>query len=563
MPEANIQPYLDIIANATDGDNVRDAIINCMSEINKESKYKVKSKRISGTVGNMETHWYAATGEVWKDVTLDLKLPDGSEVPESDIIIDDFTVDNDTPNGDHDPITGHRWGTIHVNIDWSQYANEDIAEIVEITSDNLDPDRTFHIETYGNGYTAMRAIRLADVASTAGGMIGPDGKTYYNVEYKNQAGNVVYKTQVQRGDDASLYYKGPQMPDEGHGGYLSGWLPMTMSRSITKDCTGANALTPNYGYDTYAYDTISESWSEILQDGGAHYPIGSRKGFTLGGGAINTVGAGTYKTKVNVLQIGEEPNPTVNILPDQFETVSIPSIQLANIQMNMCVVSHNEPGTSTTWLATIPLPAISAQFGFSYRSNQEHSVDYIQSTDWDDSPLRQWLNSGDFLSLIPDEIRSHIKTVKKQFMGVYAHTRAYNADEGPSSKTKDCKIWIPSTSEWYDYIHNTYDVDHSDIARIEYANAWSRGEHHLNSNVSRFAPNAGDYWGATQQMNGLFQPLLCRDCAGSNGELVHLDLIQELDEHGVAKINHNDHYVGRDDYSVNGLHHNIYIGFCT
>jgi hypothetical protein len=106
-------------------------------------------------------------------------------------------------------------------------------------------------------------------------------------------------------------------------------------------------------------------------------------------------------------------------------------------------------------------------------------------------------------------------------------------------------------------------VDHSDIARTEYANAWSRGEHHLNSNVSRFASNAGDYWGATQQMNGSFQPLLCRDCAGSGGEFVHLDLIQELDEHGVAKINHNDYYIGRDDYSINGWHRNIYIGFCT
>ena len=43
---AEISGHLKIIKDASNGEDVRDAIINCMNEINKDSAFKVTNKTI-------------------------------------------------------------------------------------------------------------------------------------------------------------------------------------------------------------------------------------------------------------------------------------------------------------------------------------------------------------------------------------------------------------------------------------------------------------------------------------------------------------------------------------
>lgn len=473
MAEANIQPYIDIIANSSDGDNVRDAIINCMNEINKESKYKVKSKVISGTVGNMETHYVAGSGTVWKDVTLELKLPDGSEVPESQLVVDDFYVDNNTPNDDYPPETGHRWGTIHVNIDWSQYANEDIAEIIEITTDDLDPDSIFHAEDLG--YTAARSIRFTNVKSTSGGTILPSGGIGYNVEFKDSNGNYICSAVVPKGDDVDNYYKGPRPADSNETRSMIGWIPEA-SAKCNRDYTGDNALTPRYSSITFGGDTIADDWDVIGRNGGSKYKIGDHKTLLLSGNNFEVMG---FTTKENELIY--DPQQGTLIVSKVCTPINTIAGSILPQALEMIKISEDESGCTSSWISAVPLSGI----GNVLNQMVIHDMvsNNLRSGDWEDCTLRYVLNSMPFFEMFPNELKPYIKWVTKPYNGWAIHSPA-----GANSvkQTRD-RIWIPSVSEFRKHIKNSFNPEHTQDRYPN--NIWTLNESAANYEGSVFYNN--------------------------------------------------------------------------
>ena len=462
---AEIDNYLEIIRTSTSGENVRDAIINCMSEINKDSKFKVVSKSITHHVNQDDTHYYAPTGQVWKDVVLDIVLPDGSSETQTQTATKDFTVDNSTENGDYPPEENSRWGTIHVDIDWSAYANEDLGEIVEITTDELDSNSIFHAETYG--YTAVRAVKFSNVRSTGGGKIGPGNQLLYTVEYKDRNNNIVQAaTDVPAGDNAALYYTGVNPPDSGRTGTLI-WKPQAGSTRVYKNYTGSNALVADYISNSGGGDVITDSWEQIAANGGANVKVGDYKTLVLAEDRTVTIPEKIFNLK------------SLYVDPDSHETTGdiyrarMSSAQYVGVSLLMVCVCKGEPGSSTSWVSATPfnLPSgsvlnpdgttyLPTQYGFDYTIDYGQ---YIQQTDWEDSPVRQYINTSEFLDLFPTEVKRAIKPMTKAFYGIPSHTfKMAEPPNAPMRKTSgNNKIWLPSTSEFRDVIGDYYNSDHT------------------------------------------------------------------------------------------------------
>lgn len=461
---AEIDNYLEIIRTSTNGENVRDAIINCMSEINKDSKFKVVSKTITHHVNQDDTHYYAPTGKVWKDVVLDIVLPDGSSETQTQTSTKDFTVDNSTENGDYPPEENTRWGTIHVDIDWSAYANEDLGEIVEITTDELDSNSTFHAETYG--YTAVRAVKFSNVRSTGGGTYGPGGQLQYTVEYKDRNGKVVQAaTAVPAGDNAALYYTGANPPDSGQTGTLR-WTPQSSTR-VYKNYTGSNALVADYIQNSGGGDVVTDSWEQIAANGGANVNVGDYKTLVLAEDRTVSIPEKIFNLKSLYI------DPDSHEITEDVYRSKMLSAQYVGVSLLMVCVCKGEPGSSTSWVSATPfsLPSgsvlnpdgtdyIPSVAGFDYTIDYGQ---YIQQTDWEDSPIRQYMNTSEFLDLFPTEVKRAIKPMTKAFYGVPSHTfKMSEPPNAPMRKTSgNNRIWLPSASEFRDVIGNYYNSDHT------------------------------------------------------------------------------------------------------
>ncbi len=466
---AEIDNYLEIIRTSTNGENVRDAIINCMNEINKDSKFKVVSKSITHHVNQDNTHYYAPTGQVWKDVVLDIVLPDGSSETQTQTTTKDFTVNNSTENGDYPPEENSRWGTIHVDIDWSAYANEDLGEIVEITTDELDSNSIFHAETYG--YTAVRAVKFSNVRSTGGGTYGPGGQLQYTVEYKDRNGKVVQAaTAVPAGDNAALYYTGANPPDSGQTGTLR-WTPQSSTR-VYKNYTGSNALVADYIQNSGGGDSVTDSWEQIAANGGANVKVGDYKTLVLAEDKTITIPEKIFNLKSLYID-PESQEPT----GDVYRT-RVSSKQYVGQTYLMVCVCKGEPGSSTSWIAanpmTLPEGRILNPDGSERPGNlwgHDWGVDdgnYMQQTDWEDSALRQYINTSEFLDLFPTEVKRAIKPMTKAFYGIPSHTwkQGQSAPTVPSRKTVgNCRIWIPSVSEFRDQVGEYYNQAHAEGGR--------------------------------------------------------------------------------------------------
>ena len=459
---AEIDTYLNTIANSTDGEKVRDAIINCMNEINKDTKFKVLSKVITHHVGTDNTHYYAGSGKVWKDVTLDIVLPDGSSEEQTGTSTVDFTVNNSTENGDYPPESGTKWGTIHVDIDWSQYANEDIGEIAEITTDELDANSTFHAETYG--FSAIRAVKFSNVRSTGNAIIGPGNQPSYNIQYKNEAGALMDEQLVPAGENAGDYYKGTVPPDTGRSGILY-WSPDS-SKRVYKHYTGANALVAHYSYSAGGGDTVTDSWEQIVSNGGKNVKIGDHKVLVLAEDRTVSIPEKTFELMSFYI------NPETHESTDQKWRVKAEAKQYSGIAIDMVCVGKGEPGSSTSWVSagTINLPhaqlmkpdgELQGGYVWGLDFSSQNDSNFILTTDWEDSAIRQYMNTNEFLDLFPAEVKSAIKMITKAFYGISSHTAPNRLqDITIMRKTKASRIWIPSCSEFRSIFNGTFNEDH-------------------------------------------------------------------------------------------------------
>lgn len=222
--------------------------------------------------------------------------------------------------------------------------------------------------------------------------------------------------------------------------YFKGWNPAPDIVQQDMDCF------PVYGDVVISVEEIHDDWAAILQDNGAHYPIGAFK-------TISYVGEWTREEIYDEFGTGMgfqglySPNSSThskNVYRTIFNTL-------------MVKVAEGEDGSTSTWLsAVVPIYTNSAavqtetlgsdEEGTYYRFTFNDQMFALQQgnglSNWDyrQSITKKFLN-GLFYDKMPENIKSHIKAVYKDTQYSINVRPPYNAEQTSE------KIWIPSVKE--------------------------------------------------------------------------------------------------------------------
>ena len=392
---AEIDGYLDLIRNATDGETVRDAIINCMNFINQDGYVKRVPKEIVHEMGEDETWDHtvkAASGEAFSQVHLLITRGSGSVETKEKAV--NFLVTNETANDTYYPkdYDGDYFDEVKVDIDWDSMMDDDIQDNIVISRDDLYNDErypeggTFSAEDLG--YSAMRSITFVDIKGTGGGVIGPGGVRYFKVTFYHADKVTVLDTvTVQEDCDASAVLGDAKIKEMTSkipkGQSFQGWEPDV--KHVKHDM---KKVTPIINKDIInAGDEIGDTWEEIAACRGSKYSIGQWKlldmRFPDGVDAERTI----YPYK-------DDPTTGVVIKP-----------HAANLKM--VLVAKGYGGTTSTWVAANHEPVFVTPSGNNYENYIYHSEGSLYNTsdsdsdhfrnenghiDWMDSMVRHLLN---------------------------------------------------------------------------------------------------------------------------------------------------------------------------
>lgn len=390
---AEIDGYLDLIRNATDGETVRDAIINCMNFINQDGYIKRVPKEIVHEMGDDESWDHtvkAASGEAFSQVHLLITHGSGSDVKREKAI--QVLVNNETENQTITPKDDEYISEVTVDLDFSKVMDDDIEDNIVITrgdlySDDRYPDGgTFAASQIGA--SAMKSITFKDVAGTGGGVIGPGGVRYFKVTFYHADKVTVLDTVTVQEDcdgaaalgDAKIKEMTSKIPK---GQSFQGWEPDV--KHVKHDM---KKVTPIINKDVInAGDEISDTWEEIAACRGSKYSIGQWK-------LLDMRFPDGVDTERTIYPYKDDPTTGVEIKP-----------HAANLKM--VLVAKGYGGTTSTWVAANHEPAFVTPSGNTYENYIYHSEGSLYNTsdsdsdhfrnenghiDWMDSMIRHLLN---------------------------------------------------------------------------------------------------------------------------------------------------------------------------
>lgn len=426
---ANISPYLQIIKEATAGEQVRDALINCMNEINKDAAFVVKSKTISGKLSEKGHATYrAAAGEVWKDVTLNITEDDGSEIPQTSVETEDITITNDTPNGELNAPTGKVWGTITVALDFTAGV-ESIGDNVVISTFDLDGENTWHAEADGR-YSAVRSITFSnvDAAKARGGYAGQGGRLVFDIELWNTdaSGKPTSKIKdLKAVPDGTLITESPGTNPPA-GMMFTGWTPNKVNQ--------AGKYYATYKSSGASIGSISDPWEVIVQNS-ASYPLGAYKDINVQSSSVKIPYAADKRCF---------PDLDISDKPEYYN---------AGFQTRAILVAKGEGGSATTWLTSrVSFSGacsyyFTGSYGFPQHIREYLASNNVQAEDiknnYQDSLNAKWFNEVFLQYVMPSYIRPHIMPITKYYVTKDFGGSAYYND------TAVHPLWIPSTKEMF------------------------------------------------------------------------------------------------------------------
>lgn len=423
----NIQPYLDIIQNASSGEDVRDAIVNCMSEINKDSAFDVTNKTIKAKLSNINKTYSAPSKQVWKQVTIEIEDDSGQTINTGNQTKYDFEVDNYTEPRTYNAVEEHGenavWGDIIVKTDFS--GNWDgIVDNVIISTSDLDETSTYSASTQGK--TAFRSVTFSDVdpIKDGGGYYGPNGEGYFNITFDTSGGiwsdgtTKAKQKSIQAGDSIDISPK-PTKTGYTFMGWKSNYGNSVAKRSETVYAT--------WDTPSIVVDEVETPWATIMITKGADVPIGGYKSL-----------------EVNV----EIPySADKSIFPDIEHAIgrTLTGSYTYEAVWLFMKVAAGEAGSTSSFLSMLPVYATDT-----YMAIPSHIQDYDEhcpisgynSADYANSVKMQWLNTV-FLDYVMPTFKSSISPVVK-------HYRYRNNDLNITmNKSASHKIWIPSVKEMW------------------------------------------------------------------------------------------------------------------
>ena len=432
---AEIQSYLDTIKNATSGEAVRDAIIKCMNDINSDVAVNLYPRTITKRFtsnGQWSDTFTAKTGYAMSKVTFDVTVDvDGggsggggsSSEPTSYEHID-FTVDNDTENGEYEPSSNQVFDKVIVDLDVTK--NDKIADNIDITIDRLDSMMGF--SAIEDGYTAMKRVTFIGqgLEEATGGHRNPNGTWSYTAKFwkkpADETGNSVIKT---------VEYVSGTMPDPPatsemvRAGYnFTGWNP-----PLKGSMSGNLNLYPVYSAISGGGGTIADDWKTIIANGAAPYEIGSTKELIV---------------SMNVEYAWDKALfPDADIPPSGTYTY--------NKLFTMILVAKGERGTRSSWVSKFDssnmiMPAHIPASDFTYLENPGTFTTYGNNH-------YKWLN-GTFLNHIlatveGGKLKNGISNVTKNYCdGLKSDNNDFSI-KNYINVNRQSMIWLPSGKELY------------------------------------------------------------------------------------------------------------------
>jgi len=425
---AEISGHLKIIKDASNGEDVRDAIINCMNEINKDSAFKVTNKTISEKLSNINKTYSAPAGQVWKQVTLDIQDDtSGETINKGNQTSYDFEVNNYTAPGTYDAKTEHGenavWGNIIVNVDHSGEWDGIVDNVVISTSD-LDETGTYSAST--QGLTAVKSITFSDVDPvTAGG------------GYRDSNDRVVYPMTFDAGKDAEFpdthkqtkkkdMYAGDSIDITPHpvktGFTFSGWVSdfggngtVNRSETVKANWTSGNVVEGETPYN----------WTEIIMNKGRQVAIGEYKSLEID---VNI----PYSADVGLFNDLPQVCPKDHNYEGTYHYYAL---------FLFVKVATGEGGTESTFVTMLPAFMDQAPIPSHIVEYDERKGDGYMPSDYGQSVKMQWLNSV-FLDYCMSTFKTMISPVQK----FYRFTNPVGINV---NKTANYKIWLPSVREFW------------------------------------------------------------------------------------------------------------------
>ena len=430
---ADISSKLDKIKSAERGEDVRDAIIGALRDINNDVPADMSNpERVTADMPGssdltipfnppklVSEIYVRQAGSGGKSTTLkDITITENGEYP--------------TDEEDYDSSTENRYYK-KVKVKVPQLANK-----IEMDEVVIEQNGTYSATEWG--VDGLRTITV-NVQAAAG-----DGP--FQVEFYDRTKTTVIHTElVPKGGKASCtIYDGTTY----NGQYFTGWNPSPSN--VTRDMK----CYPQFGDVVIDPGEIQDSWETICAKAGAGYALGAYKALVV------TIPARPQRDAYE----WDTNNDGIYYSGTDVTHAAI------NIAMHMVKVAEGEDGTTSTWLSTGVIPVFpiwdaghgglqktsteikSAICGRSHKPKGDGTVRGDIYVDWDTNPRREYLNNY-LIENIPACIGATIKPVNK-ISATLNNIPYYNGNPATSGtkiyKPSIDKIWVPSLKELYTYI---------------------------------------------------------------------------------------------------------------
>lgn len=427
---AEIGGYLNIIKDAGNGEDVRDAIINCMNEINKDSAFKVTNKTITEKLSDINKTYSAPAGQVWKQVTLNIQDDESGEtINKGNQTSYDFEVNNYTAPGTYDAKTEHGenavWGNIIVNVDHSGEW-DGIVDNVTISTEDLDQTGTYSAST--QGLTAFKSLTFSNVdpIKDGGGYYGGDGQGYFNITFDAAGGqwsdgSKQKKMSIKAGSMVDIDPKPTKA-----GFDFMGWLSNYGGNGLAKRSETVRA---NWGNSSILVGEIEDSWEVIANKGGAGYENGRYK-------SLRVDVEIPYSADLAVF-------PDIKSVYPDMPTEGTYRYYAEWLFMK---VADAEGGAKSSWMTMLPAYMYNApvpqHIWYNYDGDYSRIDPKYNKSDYGMSKSMIWLNTVFMDYVMPEVLKAHIVPIIKHY---HATTEAGTDTYKTSSK----RIWIPSVKELY------------------------------------------------------------------------------------------------------------------
>lgn len=509
---ADISSKLDKIKSAERGEDVRDAIIGALRDINNDVPTDMSNpERVTADMPGgsdltipfnppklVSEIYVRQAGSGGKSTTLkDITITENGEYP--------------TDEDDYDPSTENRYYK-KVKVDVPQLANK-----IEMDEVVIEQNGTYSATEWG--VDGLRTITVNVQAATGD---GPFQVEFYDKDISDPTSKVI-QTQIVNKNGTAVFDSRAGYPVSPIGQVFMGWNPDPVNVTRNLKCY------PRFGDQSVTVGEIPDSWEVICSKGGAGYPIGSFKSLAYGA---------TFKGSELIpyfpnSSIGEDASYI-------YETI-----------MLMVKVSDGESGSTSSWLGVANTNTLHKSAGDGADSIVLWPPRY-DTNDWytmGDRYLRGFYN-GAYFNHMSDIFKQHIMAVTK-----------YTVKKDIVYPTSD-KVWIPSVKEIFldgvtygEPQGERYQYYDEDILYTKVTNYFTPEEYEaeknkipylrLNTSPVNYCPNKEirdllrKLYNGTGQVN-----LYVRDSSGANGPAARLtDGGWELPR--------------RDPFD-----HSTYVGFC-